>query len=224
LRSVPDRLPEPATLRRGATTLGVELDLDQASALIVFGELLLRWNRAFNLISRKDEDRLYHRHLLDSLSVAPWLSGSRILDLGTGAGLPGIPLAIASPRCSFVLVDRHERKIRFVRQAARELGLENVTTWCGDITSSAAPGDCDTVVTRAVAAPAEAWRLARGVLRPGGRLLLMAHGQGEAGIEEAVPDDAQVVARVRIPIPGLALPHGLLVLERVAASVERRVN
>lgn len=221
---MPDRLPEPATLCRDATTIGLELDLDQASAVIAFGELLLRWNRAFNLISRKDEDRLYHRHLLDSLSVVPWLMGNRILDLGTGAGLPGIPLAIASRQCSFVLVDRHERKIRFVRQAVRALGLENVTTWCGDITSSAAPADCDTVVTRAVAAAAEAWRLARGVLRPGGRLLLMAHGQGDAGMEDTLPDDAQVVARVRIPIPGLALPHGLLVLERVASGAEPWVN
>lgn len=221
---MPDRLPDPARLCRDAATIGVELDVEQASAVIAFGELLLRWNRAFNLISRKDEDRLYHRHLLDSLSVVPWLAGSRILDLGTGAGLPGIPLAIACRQRSFVLVDRHERRIRFVRQAVRTLGLANVTTWCGDITSSAAPRDCDTVVTRAVAAPVEAWRLAREVLRAGGRLLLMAHGQGDAGMEDPVPDDAEVVARVRIRIPGLALPHGLLVLERVAAGTEPRVN
>jgi len=221
---VPDRLPEAAALCRDATTIGVALDLDQASAVIAFGDLLLRWNRAFNLISRKDEDRLYHRHLLDSLSVVPWLTGRRILDLGTGAGLPGIPLAIARRQFAFVLVDRHERKIRFVRQAVRTLGLQNVTTWCGDVTSSAAPADCDTVVTRAVAAPAEAWRLARGVLRPGGRLLLMAHGQGDAGMDDIVPEDAQVVARVRIPIPGLALPHGLLVLERGVSGAEPGIN
>jgi 16S rRNA (guanine527-N7)-methyltransferase len=214
-------LPDIVTVCRDATAMGVDLCEEQAARLLQFGALLLRWNRTFNLVSRKDQNRLYHRHLLDSLSVAPWLWGQRVMDLGTGAGLPGIPLAIASPDRSFTLVDRNERKIRLVGQVARSLALENVTAICGDVTALAAVEGFqrfDTVVTRAVAAAVEAWRLARPSLAEGGRLLLMAHGQADRGSSgstaETVPADARIAGRELLTIPGLAQPHVLLILER----------
>jgi 16S rRNA (guanine527-N7)-methyltransferase len=214
-------VPDIAVVCRDAAAVGVDLGEEQAARLVRFGALLLRWNRAFNLVSRKDQNRLYHRHLLDSLSVAPWLWGQRVMDLGTGAGLPGIPLAIACPERSFTLVDRNERKIRLVGQVARSLELDNVTAICGDVTALAGTEGFrrfDTVVTRAVAAAAEAWRLARPALAEGGRLLLMAHGQGDRGSSastaEAVPADARITGRELLTIPGLAQPHVLLILER----------
>jgi 16S rRNA (guanine527-N7)-methyltransferase len=214
--NVPERLPDPMTLRHDAADMGVELSDDQARKIIEFGKLLLHWNRAFNLISRKDQDRLYHRHLLDSLSLVPWMAGTRIMDLGTGAGLPGIPLAIACPHRGFTLVDRNERKIRFVRQVCRQLDVPNVEALSGDVTVVAAAASYDVVVTRAVAAAAEAWRLACAAIAPGGRLLVMASGQSEGGSlgAEALPEDARVVARERLAIPGLPQSHGLLVIER----------
>jgi 16S rRNA (guanine527-N7)-methyltransferase len=213
---VPDLAVEPRTRQRDAAALGVTLTEAQAARIIEFGGLLLAWNRAFNLISRKDQDRLYHRHLLDSLSVAPWLFGSRVMDLGTGAGLPGLPLAIACPEQAFTLVDRNERKIRFVKQSVRQLGIDNVEALCGDVADVAPTAAFDVVVTRAVAAAALAWRLARASLRPGGRLLVMAWGQsdGTGALDAALPEDARIVAREALVIPGLAQPHGLLVIER----------
>ncbi len=206
--------------------MGVELSDDQATRILRFGARLLHWNRAFNLVSRKDQDRLYHRHLLDSLSLVQWLEGCRVLDLGTGAGLPGVPLAIACPDRSFTLIDRNERKIRLVRQAVRELGLGNVEALCGDAVTLAAGAGYDVVVTRAVAAVAGSWRLARGALRPGGRLLVMAWGQsgGAVAATDALPAEARVVARERLAIPGLALPHGLLVIEEAPAVADSMEN
>lgn len=221
---VPEALPAPATLQADAASLDVALTTGQAAQIIQFGELLLRWNRAFNLISRKDEDRLYHRHLLDSLSVAPWLSGRRVMDLGTGAGLPGIPLAIARQDLTFTLLDRSERRIRVVRHVIRELGLENVEAVCADIETLAAETVFDVVVTRAVAGLAVAWGLARSSIRCGGRLLLMEHGQRDKAPAEAedlqlfAAADARVGPRQALVVPGLRYPHGLVVVEKLAEA------
>lgn len=242
LRAVPEGLPDAGTLRRDAAVLGVPLDLDQAERILAFGALLLRWNRAFNLVSRKDQERLYHRHLLDSLSVAPFLGsapgstsprvreGRRCLDLGTGAGLPGIPLAVARPDLRFTLIDRNARKIRFVEQAIQMLELRSVEGVCADVASLRPDGGYDIVVSRAVAGLGEVWPLVRPLLRADGRILLMAHSQsaqrarhgqggqplrGEAAetLESAPPPGLRIVALEMIHIPGLEQPHGLLVAE-----------
>lgn len=199
--------------------LDVELDSAQQRALLEFRELLLRWNRAFNLVSRKDVHRLLPRHLLDSLSVAPWLSGARVLDLGTGAGLPGVPLAIVRRDVAFTLVDRSARRIRFVRHAARALCLDNVSPWCGDV-GALSPGDTfDTVVSRAVAGIEEVWRLIGGRLSDGGRLLVMHQGQGRGGapVPGCLPGGC-VSKRAWLTIPGLEQPHELVVIERRPAG------
>jgi 16S rRNA (guanine527-N7)-methyltransferase len=220
---VPEQLPGPDALRRDAAALGVALDANAAARVLEFGALVLRWNRTYNLVSRKDEDRLYHRHLLDSLSVAPWLSGSRVMDLGTGAGFPGVPLAIASPERTFVLVDRSARKVRLVRQAARLLRLANVTAVEADAAALAEDRELvpfDVVVSRAVAAPDALWRLAEPLLAPAGRVLVMAHAQGgaEGGDEPRAPAGARIAAVERLAIPGLPHPHGLVVMEQTARA------
>ena len=124
---------DTATLLDGARTLGVELDPTSITRLLNYTRLLERWNGAFNLVSRKDIDRLVARHLLDSLSVLPLLRGPRVMDLGSGAGLPGIPLAIACPDLSFTLVDRSDRKARFLTQVIGELDLSNVFVYCQNV-------------------------------------------------------------------------------------------
>jgi 16S rRNA (guanine527-N7)-methyltransferase len=219
-RGVPETLPGPDALQLDAATLGVALDAKAAGRILEFGALLLRWNRAYNLVSRKDENRLYHRHLLDSLSVAPWLSGTRVMDLGTGAGLPGVPLAIASPERVFVLLDRSARKVRLLKQAARLLDLDNVVAVETDAATLAGDGELvpfDVVVSRAVAAVEPLWRLAEPLLAPGGRLLVMAHAQGGAEVSGVplAPPGARVAAE-QLAIPGLPQPHGLFVIERMA--------
>lgn len=88
--------------------------------------LLNKWNLAYNLTAIRDLESMVSKHLLDSLAILPWVSGSRILDVGTGAGLPGIPLAIANPNREFVLLDSNGKKIRFLQEVKRTLSLKNV--------------------------------------------------------------------------------------------------
>ncbi len=213
---------ELSRLVADAAAVGVALDDRQAEALLRFRDLLLRWNRAFNLVSRRDTHRLLVRHLLDSLSIAPYLRGSRVLDLGTGAGLPGVPLAIARGDVSFTLVDRSERKIRFLHQVVRSLGLSNVRAWCGDVRALPAETPFDTVVCRAVAGVTQVWALAGERLHPGGCMLIM-HRSRSAGEPEEPGDlpGGRLRERKHLCIPGREEPHELLVIERTADGEPR---
>ena len=156
----------------GREQLPAGLEASSAAKLETFVTLLRRWNRRMNLVAHGDESRLVGRHVNDALSLGPFLLPGRIIDLGTGAGLPGIPLAVVCPDSNFVLLDRSERRTTFVAQAVIELSLGNVEVVTADIDEYQAEPLFDTVVTRAVA-PLErilpaAWRFAV----PGGRLLL----------------------------------------------------
>ena len=102
------------------------LSADQRAQLAGYLELLVKWNRVYNLTAIKDPKQMVTHHLLDSLSISPYLHGDRLIDVGTGAGLPGIPLAITHRHKQFVLLDSNVKKTRFCRQAAAELGLDNV--------------------------------------------------------------------------------------------------
>jgi 16S rRNA (guanine527-N7)-methyltransferase len=115
-----------AQLRRGRVELGVNLSSEADDKLLEFIALLAKWNTAYNLTAIRDPENMVSKHLLDSLSVLPFLKGFRIVDVGTGAGLPGIPLALACPERHFVLLDSHAKKTRFVTHAAAALGLRNV--------------------------------------------------------------------------------------------------
>ncbi len=106
--------------------MGIKLPEPALWKLIDFLGLLNHWNRAFNLTAVRNIDDMVSKHLLDSLAVLPYIGEGRILDVGSGAGLPGIPLAIAMPRNAFVLIDSNSKKTRFLTQARITLGLENV--------------------------------------------------------------------------------------------------
>ncbi|MCU7810086.1 MAG: 16S rRNA (guanine(527)-N(7))-methyltransferase RsmG [Candidatus Thiodiazotropha sp. (ex Notomyrtea botanica)] len=113
-------------LQQGSEMLGLALADEEVEKLLQFLTLLAKWNRAYNLTAVRDPLEMVSRHLLDSLAVEPHLEGKRCLDMGTGPGLPGIPLAVIRPEIEFVLLDSNNKKIRFVRQAILELGLNNV--------------------------------------------------------------------------------------------------
>ena len=202
-------------LAAGAAALGVELDKAKLDRLVAFAQLLRRWNTAFNLVSRRDIGRLVARHLLDSLSLAPRLRGRRVLDLGTGAGLPGVPLAIAHPLLNFTLVDRGERRIRFVQQACMEFEIANVDAIAADFASFRATALFDTVVSRAVAKPAALWRVAEKLLASEGVVLLQVGAAEDAKL--GVDADAHTEP---IRIPGIEQPQHIMTIRRVNSSAQ----
>lgn len=192
-----------ALLDAGLDRLGQNLDAGARERLLAFLRLLARWNRAYNLTAIRDHREMIPRHLLDSLSLRPFLYGGRILDLGTGAGLPGIPLAIAEPDRELHLLDSRGKKIRFVRQAVLELGLSNVTAAQARIESYLPPGKFATIVARALAAPAEVVRLAHPLLAHPGRLLIMGGRKRGAELLEALDPRPEALLEHPLEVPML---------------------
>ena len=160
-------------LDRGLEKMGLALEPDQCRLLLDYLALLLKWNRAFNLTAIRDPNEMVSRQLLDSLSILPLLRGSRILDVGTGPGLPGIPLAVARPECRFTLLDSNGKKTRFVQQSITQLGLENVQVERTRVEAYASESGFDTITSRAFAALPRMLDLTRHLLAPGGQLLAM---------------------------------------------------
>lgn len=113
-------------LLSGQDTLGLGLTTEQQDKLLAYVQLLMKWNKAYNLTAIRTEADIVDRHLLDSLAILPLLEGNRFIDIGSGAGLPGIPLAIVSPNDKFDLLDSNGKKTRFLIQACSELGLDNI--------------------------------------------------------------------------------------------------
>jgi len=160
-------------LRQGAKSLGLLLEAEQEQRLLRLVALLTKWNRAFNLTAVRDPLEMVSRHLLDSLAVLPYLTGQRCLDMGTGPGFPGIPLAIMRPDMSFVLLDSNGKKIRFVRQAMLELGLENVEPVHARVEVYQAEAPFDLLISRAFTSLPDMLKLTRHLRGEQGVLLAM---------------------------------------------------
>jgi 16S rRNA (guanine527-N7)-methyltransferase len=160
-----------------ARRLGIELSAAQASQLADYQELLQQRAFSSGLIANTDRERLYERHLLDSLRAAPIFRRSDRLayDLGSGAGLPGIVLAIALPGCRFVLAETRARTAAFLELATERLGLGNVAVHAG--LAESLPNGADVITARAFASLERAWSVASELLHPGGRLIYFA-GEG----------------------------------------------
>jgi len=118
--------PERIKLESGITRLGLDVPANVVDSLITYMELLKEWSATYNLIAPKERDFLLARHVLDSLSIAKWLKDGSLLDVGTGAGLPGLPLAIVKPDMQATLLDSAGKKIRFIRHVGRTLKIANI--------------------------------------------------------------------------------------------------
>lgn len=188
-------------LENGLATLGLDAGERQVTQLIQFTELLRHWNRAYNLTAIHEPLEMVSRHLLDSLAVCPYLKGTEILDLGTGAGLPGIPLAILNPGIRFFLLDSNGKKIRFVRQAIMELGLTNVQTIQTRMESYRPIGKFATIISRAAADLETLWRVARLLLASPGTLLIM-KGRWPADAITTLTTHSPLVHRLEVPFLG----------------------
>ncbi len=160
-------------LSRGARLLGIDLDETARARLLDLVELMARWGRVHNLTAVRDPLAMIDRHLLDSLAVRPFLFGDGVLDVGTGAGLPGLPLAILEPGRDFWLLDRSLKKLRFVRQAVLELRLANVQTVHARMEAYRPERKFSTIVSRAVAAADLLEAGISDLLARPGRILLM---------------------------------------------------
>ena len=170
----PERLPGlAAALRRGCEALELDTDERRQALLLDYLQLLHKWNRAYNLTAVRDPAEMVTRHLLDSLAVAPFLDGRRFLDVGTGAGLPGVPLAIQRPDLAFHLLDSNGKKTRFLFQVKTALALDNMTVHHARAESFRPEVPFDAVLSRAFTSLAEMVAVCGHTLAPGGRYLAM---------------------------------------------------
>lgn len=199
-------------LEAGLATLGV--DGACSGPLLRYLALLDRWNRAYNLTAVRDPREMVSRHLLDSLAMLPWVEGvARLADLGTGPGLPGIPLAIARPAMDVALVESNGKKARFLRQAVRELALGNAAVHESRIEAFDATGRFDAITARALASLPLIVQLGGHLLAPGGRLLALKGAVPDDEIA-ALPADWQVAAVHRLQVPGLEAERHLVEVGR----------
>lgn len=197
----------------GCRELGIPLSAEQARAQLTLLVELLEWNGRFNLTSITAPVDMLRKHLLDSLVVLPYLRGARIADIGTGAGFPGLPLAICSPQRQFTLIDATAKKCRFVTHAAAMLGLTNVTVVHARAESWQPATVFDSVVARALASLAGFIRSAAHLCASGGRLLAMKGRVPEAELA-SLPRGWHMVALHRLTVPGLEAERHLIELAR----------
>jgi 16S rRNA (guanine527-N7)-methyltransferase len=204
-------------LTRDAALLGVKLAPADAARLFALLDELERWNRSYNLTAIGSREEMVTHHLLDSLSISPDLAGTRIADVGTGGGFPGLPLAIVNPERQFTLIDSSGKKVRFVAHAARTLALANVTALHARAEDLAPEVPFDTVTARALAPLPELLELLAPLCGPRTRVLAM---KGRWPAEEL----ARLAAPWRlsgsrtIQVPGLDAERCVLTLTKEGAA------
>lgn len=212
-----DSLPPglDALLRDGLVELGLAPEL--APPLLAYLALLVRWNGTYNLTAVRDPRQMVTRHLLDSLAMHHFVSTGTLADLGSGPGLPGIPLAIAHPQLQVTLVESNGKKARFLRQAVRQLGLDNAKVAESRAEALDQPGAYDHLTARALDTLAGIVAVGGHLLKPGGTLLAM---KGVIPHEEiaALPPGWTLIQATALSVPGLDGQRHLLTVGRTAAK------
>ncbi|MBF1163662.1 MAG: 16S rRNA (guanine(527)-N(7))-methyltransferase RsmG [Dechloromonas agitata] len=197
-------------LAAGLTRLGIELTTEQNEKLLAFRDLLLKWNKTYNLTALRDPEQAISHHLLDSLAILPHVGNGPLLDVGSGGGLPGIPLAIARPELSVSMVDTVQKKATFLQQAAIQLGLKNVTVHHARVEQLA--GHYAQISSRAFAEIGLFTSLTRHLLAPGGRWLAMKGIRPDDEIA-TLPADIVVDQIIPLHVPGLDAERHLIILK-----------
>ncbi len=200
----------------GAAALRIALDDLQRARLAAFVALLAKWNRTYNLTAIRDPERMLTHHLLDALAVLPHLparAGLRVLDVGSGGGIPGIPLAIARPDWHFALVDANHKKVAFMTQAMIELKLDNVETHAVRIEDFAPAAPFDVVISRAFSDLATFAATSARHLAPGGVLAAMKGVHPDEELAD-LPGALVVVAKPALTVPGLDAARHLILMRR----------
>ncbi len=196
---------DAVALRHGLDQLALECTGSQEQQLLAYLDLLERWNQRFNLTAIRDRSQMITRHLLDSLAVLPHLRGTSFMDVGSGAGLPGIPLAIAQPERQFTLLDSNGKKTRFMTQAIATLGLRNASAVHARVESHTPVALADAVLSRAFASLGDMIAGCRHLLKPSGEFLALKgqHPHDELAELEAGDSGVDVLEVIPLSIPGL---------------------
>jgi 16S rRNA (guanine527-N7)-methyltransferase len=201
----------------GLESLNLSVAEDKVEQLLGFIKLLEKWNKAYNLTSIRDREDMVRLHLLDSLAILPFIEGKRIIDIGTGAGLPGIPLAIYLPDIEFTLLDSNAKKTRFVQQAILELKLKNVSVCHNRVEQYHPEKSFDTVITRAFASLSDIVELTAHLLSKNGVLLAM-KGQSP----DVVPKlESAITTLIPVNVPGITAERCLV---RIQLTKESEVS
>ena len=197
-------------LAQGLAELGLDLPADAQGKLLAFRDLLLKWNKTYNLTALRDPEQAISHHLLDSLAILPHVGPEALLDVGSGGGLPGIPLAIARAELSVRMVDTVQKKTTFLQQAAIQLGLKNVTVDHARIETLS--GQYAQISSRAFAELKLFVELTRHLLAPGGRWLAMKGLRPDDEIA-ALPADIVVEQIIPLHVPGVDAERHLIILK-----------
>ena len=209
---------DPAELLEdGIYELELEERLGGDELLMEYVTELMNWNRVYNLTSVRKPTDIVTRHILDSLTILPYLHGERILDIGTGAGLPGIPLAIACPERDFVLLDSSSKKLRFVQQTLGILNLDNVTLEDSRVEEFQPEALFDTVICRAFSDLPDFYRYAARLCNEGGRMLAM-KGVYPMTEVECLDDKSVIDDVVSLKVPGLDAERHLVIMHAAESS------
>ena len=198
-------------LENGIDQLGLSLPPGGIDKLLDYVALLARWNQAYSLTAIRDPEQMITHHLLDSLAITKFIKGPKVLDMGTGPGLPGIPLAIALPDISFVLLDSNGKKTRFLVQAKSALALDNIEVVHSRVEDYQPDTVFDTITARAFASLETMVGRSHHLCAPGGRYVLM---KGRMPKDElgAVPGDFVVQDTVVLRVPGVDGERHLIII------------
>lgn len=199
-------------LDAGVRALDVKVPKAARAQLIDYLRELTTWNATYNLTAVRDPLAMVTRHVLDSLAILPFVSGANLADVGSGAGLPGVVLAIARPKLDVVMIESSRKKAAFLRHVRRRLELTNITVIQQRVEKYTPDTRFDIVTCRAFASATDTARLAGHLIAPGGRVLLM-KGRDPAAELAELPLDFQAVDTVTLDVPGLDAERHLAILE-----------
>lgn len=196
-------------LQRGSAQLGISLSADEQYKLLGYLALLRKWNKVYNLTAIRDEQQMVSHHLLDSLAVMPHLWAGRWLDVGCGAGLPGLVLAIMRPNWQITLLDSNSKKTSFVQQAIIELGLQNASVHCARVEDWKPAERFDGIISRAFSELGDFLRSTQHLLAQHGRWAAM-KGAPEQELAK-VPGECRVEQVIPLQVPGLNAARSLVI-------------
>ncbi len=199
-------------IQQGLESLEIPCDENQLASLLQFIKLIEKWNKAYNLTAVRNKEEMAQLHILDSLTILPFIHGNRVADIGTGAGLPGIPLAIFLPDVEFTLIDSNSKKTRFVQQAILELKLTNVTVLHSRVEDFQPDQLFSTVTMRAFASLQNIMRLTQHLIAPSGILLAMKGLQPEQKEIDALENACTVIP---LTVPEVETERCLIRIEGV---------